>query len=102
LENWKALMAEMVEATHANEPGALAYEWFIDADGSTCHLYERYLDSDAVMVHLGTFGSRFAGRFMALASPSQMFVYGDPDDRVREAVAGMGPMHLGPLGGFSR
>lgn len=102
LDNWKTLMEEMVAATRENEPGTLAYEWFIDAEGSTCHLYERYVDSDAVMVHLGNFGSKFADRFMAAATPAQMFVYGNADDRVRGALAAMSPVHLGPLGGFSR
>lgn len=100
LENWTALMGEMVAATEANEPGTLAYQWFID--GSTCHIYERYVDSDAVMVHLGAFGASFADRFMGAADPSLMFIYGDPSPAVREALAGMQPRYLGVFGGFAR
>jgi len=100
LDNWTALMREMVGATKANEPGTLAYQWFID--GSTCHLYERYVDSDAVMVHLGAFGEHFAERFLAAADPSSFLVYGDPSAAVREALAGMGPRYLATLGGFAR
>lgn len=28
-DNFKALMTEVVDATKGNEPGTLAYEWFI-------------------------------------------------------------------------
>ena len=41
LDNFKALMNEMVEATRANEPGTMNYEWFISDDERSCHIYER-------------------------------------------------------------
>jgi quinol monooxygenase YgiN len=47
-------MNDMVESTKA-EPGALNYEWFISEDGTSCHIYERYADSAAAMVHMGHF-----------------------------------------------
>lgn len=100
LDSWTTLMSEMVAATEANEPGTLAYQWFID--GSACHLYERYVDSDAVMVHLGSFGEQFAERFMSAADPGLLFVYGNPSAAVRDALAGMQPRYFGDLGGFAR
>ena len=60
--DFRALMAEMVAATEANDPGTLGYEWSASADGRACHIYERYT-SAAVMTHLVTFGERFAPRF---------------------------------------
>jgi quinol monooxygenase YgiN len=63
LEVFKALVSGMVEATRANEPGALNYEWLISEDGTSCHIYERHADSAAVMTHmgnLGAFGERWA------------------------------------------
>ena len=63
LDNFNALMSEMVESTQS-EVGALMYEWFLSEDKTTCHIYERYADSDAVMAHLGNFGSNFATRFL--------------------------------------
>ena len=65
----KALMDEMSAATQADEPGALAYEWFASEDKTKICLYERYADSAATMVHLGNFGSKFADRMMALMEP---------------------------------
>lgn len=49
LDNFKALVKEMVDATKANEPGTLNYEWFVSDDEKTCHIYERYADSAATM-----------------------------------------------------
>jgi quinol monooxygenase YgiN len=63
-DNLKALMKEMVEATQANEPDTLNYEWAITEDSKSCHLYERYADSAAAMTHMKAFGEKFAERFM--------------------------------------
>ena len=52
LNDARELMTEMVESTRG-EVGTLGYEWFLGADGTVCHLNERYADSDAAMVHLG-------------------------------------------------
>lgn len=101
LEDARALMEEMVPATR-QEPGALAYEWFVDEDEGVCHIYERYADSGAVMTHLGGFGERFAERFLNCFTPTALYVYGEATDEVREALAGFGAVHLGTMGGFVR
>lgn len=102
LDNMKALMKEMVEATRANEPGALNYEWFISEDEKTCHIYERYANSAAVMTHLGNFGRNFAKRFVAVFEPTSQVVYGNPNDELRKVLAKAGAVFMGPLDGFSR
>ena len=98
----KALMKEMSDATQADEPGTLNYEWFINADGTTCHIYERYADSAATMIHLENFGAKFAERFMAILEPTRFMVYGNPDDAVKKALEDMGVEFVTPLGGFAR
>ncbi len=102
LDNFKALMNEMVEATRANEPGTMNYEWFISADERSCHIYERYADSAATMTHLGSFGQNFAERFMAAVTPTRLVVYGDPSDEVRAALSAFGAVHMAQIGGFAR
>lgn len=62
LDNLKSLMKEMVEATASNEPGTLAYEWFISEDGKQCHIHELYKDSAATVAHLTTFKANYAAR----------------------------------------
>ncbi len=101
-DDFKALMAEMVTATKANEPDALNYEWFISGDDKHCHIYERYSDSAATMTHLGNFGAKFAERFLGMVAPTRLTVYGDPSSEARVALAGLGAVHMELLGGFAR
>ena len=100
--DFRALMAEMVGTTQANEPGTLNYEWSTSADGKRCHICERYVDSGAVMTHLGTFGERFAARFLEVLKPTRFVVYGTPSVAVRNALAGFNPVYMEAAAGFSR
>ncbi len=102
LDTFKALAQEMSEATQADEPGASHYEWFISEDGKVIHIYERYVDSAVTMIHLQTFGEKFAERFLACVDPTRLMVYGDPSAEVRAAMAGLGPVHMAQFNGFAR
>ncbi|MCB8945564.1 MAG: antibiotic biosynthesis monooxygenase [Ardenticatenaceae bacterium] len=101
-DNVIALMEEMVAATQANEPGALSYEWSVNDDKTVCHLYERYADSAATMVHMGNFGGKFMKRFFTYMRATGIFVYGSPNDEVKGALAGLKPLYMGSIGGFTR
>lgn len=101
LDAARALMEEMVESTLA-EPGTKGYEWFLSEDGSTCHLNERYADSEAALIHVGNFGAKFAERFMACFEPKGFAVYGEPSAELRAALDTLGATYLGTFGGFSR
>lgn len=101
LDAARTLMTEMVEATRG-EPGAQDYEWYVGEDGSVCHIFERYVDSDAALQHLENFGANFAERFMACFAPTAFYVYGEPSDDVRATLDDFGAAYLGPFGGFSR
>jgi quinol monooxygenase YgiN len=101
-KDFRTLMNEMVTATRANEPGTLIYEWNTSADGSVCHLYERYIDSAAAMTHLGTFGGKFAARFLEILKPVRLVLYGSPSQKVRDALAGVGAVQMELAGAFSR
>ncbi len=101
-EAFGALMKEMVAATQSDEPGAQCYEWFVSDDRKTCHTYERYADSAAVMAHLGSFGARFAERFLDAVEPTRLTVYGNPSEEARGALAGLNAAFMSPIGGFSR
>lgn len=54
------------------------------------------------MAHLGTFGERFAGRFMEILAPTRFVVYGSPNQEVKDALAAFGPTYMNSAGGFSR
>ena len=102
LDNLKTLMKEMVDATQANEPNTLNYEWFVSEDGKSAQIYERYADSRATMTHLASFGEHFAERFMATLEPTRFVVYGKPNDEVKEALSAFGPAYMQQIGGFAR
>lgn len=95
------LMNDMVTAT-GWEAGTEGYEWFLSTDGKVCHINERYADSEAVIVHLSNFGSKFAERFLACFEPTSFSVYGEPSAEARAALDGFGANYLGWLGGFNR
>ena len=102
LDNFKALVKEMVEATQANEPGVMAYECFISEDSMSCQFIERYVDSTAVMTHLGDFVPKFGDRFFALVEPKGSKICGNLSDEVREVMSSYGVMIFLPGGGFTR
>jgi len=101
LDDFKALMDEMVESTQA-EPGTLGYEWFFSDDGSACHIYERYADSKAMLSHVGGFQEKFAARFLDMADVTRFVVYGSPSDEARKVLDGFGASYMAQLGGFAR
>ena len=102
LANLKALMHEMVAGTQRDEPGALNYEWFIADDGSVLHLYERYADSAAVMVHRANFAQKYAERLLTYLTITKLTMYGNPSAEVRAAYAGRSITYLSLADGFAR
>ena len=100
--NFNELMVEMVEGAQVNEAKTLNYEWTISEDGQNCHIYERYADSTAAMIHLATFAEKYAERFLAVVEPTRLVAYGNPDSEVREALTGFGAVFMAPIGGFAR
>jgi quinol monooxygenase YgiN len=102
LDNLRSLINEMIDASQANEPGTLNYEWTICEDGKTCHIYERYTDSAAALTHLGTFNKKYAARLMAAVDVTRFVVYGDPNNEVKAAFAGSDAVFMSCFGGFSR
>jgi quinol monooxygenase YgiN len=102
LDEFRSLMKTMVDSTQGDEPGTLAYEWFIDDDGTNVHIYERYADSDALLAHVGNFGAKFAPHFMGCVDIVRFTIYGEPSDDVRGALGAFGPSYLRTFGGFAR
>ncbi|MFA6958099.1 MAG: antibiotic biosynthesis monooxygenase [Thermoanaerobaculia bacterium] len=97
-----ALMEEMVAATRANEPGTLNYEWSFSADGTICHLYERYADSEAALIHGRTFATRFADRFLDVLQPTRFVFYGSPSEEVIASAGPFNPIVMQPAAGVTR
>ncbi len=100
-DDFKALMVEMIEGTKG-EPGTINYEWFLNDNESTCHIYERYVDSAATMVHMGNFGEKYAERFFTYLTPTRFTVYGDPDETVRGVLDKLAVTYMAEVAGFAR
>lgn len=101
-DDLRALAREMVKTTEAEEAGTLDYEWNISADGSRCHIFERYADSAALLAHAATFSEKYSERFLQTLSPVRLVVYGSPNAAAREALADLQPVYMRSLSGFSR
>ena len=54
-DEFSALANEMITQVNENEQGTLGYEWW--TNGSAVHFSERFADSSAALVHLGTSGA---------------------------------------------
>jgi quinol monooxygenase YgiN len=99
-ENFRAVAKDLIASTQL-EPGALNYEWNLNYDENSCHIYERYRDSAAFMAHVQTFG-KFAERFLQACRPVRVDVYGSPNEETKAALADFQPTYYRPFGGFSR
>jgi quinol monooxygenase YgiN len=101
LEDFRAVARELISAAES-QPGTLAYEWNLNADSTSCHVYERYKDSAAVVAHGEEFAP-FAERFMQACQPTRFHIYGAPSEEVKASLAGLNPVYFSnSLGGFSR
>ena len=99
-EAFEALMHEMVE-TVRKEPGTLNYEWTLAQDGRSLHVYERYKEADATTAHLATWAT-FADRFMAVVDVTRFVVFSNLTPELKEAVSGLSPIYMTPIGGFAK
>jgi quinol monooxygenase YgiN len=102
LDELKALMREMVEGTQRDEPGALNYEWIIADDGTSLHLYERYADPDAVMVHRGNFAQKYSERFLTCVTITKTTLYGNLTSEIRDAFGSSDRVYMSMADGFAR
>lgn len=97
-----SLISDMSAATKLNEPNTLYYEWFVDEAKKTCTIYERYTDSDALLIHMGNFGENFAGRFMSIFEISNFTVFGAPSDDAIAALDTLRAKYMHFAGGFHK
>jgi quinol monooxygenase YgiN len=102
MDKFKQVVAGLVAATK-QEPGTLEYEYTVGSDGTTVDIVERYVDSDAAIHHVvDNFSAHFSKDFLALAKPTRLVVYGTPNDKAKEILAGFNPMYMTPFDGFTR
>ena len=98
-EAFRLLADEMIAAARA-EPGCLAYERYLSADGSRCCVTERYADAGAALSHLRAFGVRFAGRYEPMVRRRGFRVFGAADPALLGALSRFHPEVLPHVVGF--
>ena len=76
-EEFQAIAEDMSAGTQT-EPGALAYEFYLDVDRQQCRLIEIYSDSDAALAHCkGRVVQQLVPNLLGVSSLAGFSVYGD-------------------------
>ena len=101
LEEFKAFVNTMIEVTDVNEPNTLGYEWYINEDGSECHLLETFKESGAFMTHLGNVGHMFDTLFQ-FATMTRAKIYGSPSVELQQALDPLGVQYFAHFNGVTR
>ena len=101
LDDFKAIVNTMIEMTDVNEPNTVVYEWYINEDGSECHLLETFKDSDAFMTHLGNVGHMFDTLFQ-FATMTRAKIYGSPSVELQQALDPLGVQYFAHFNGVTR
>jgi quinol monooxygenase YgiN len=99
LDNFRLLTEEMIAFTR-QEPGALSYQRFICADDATIHVYERYINSAAALLHLQAFSRTFAERFSGMVERTRFVVFGDADPELKAVLDMFNATYCKPFGDF--
>lgn len=100
VERVKELAAQFCERAR-DEDGMLAYEWSVSEDGTSLHVYERYVDSDAALTHFENVAPH-VGELLAVVKPTGTDCYGATSPAFRTAVEGYGMSYFVPIAGFHR
>ena len=84
-DEFKAVIADCITSCKANEPGTLAYEWFINAEQTECVVLESYASTEAVLAHMENSGPGVA-KLQELGAVLGVEGYGSPPDDLPEAL----------------
>lgn len=56
LQDFKAIAEKCVATVKEKDTGTLQYDWFMSQDQTECEVREKYVDSGAVLEHMGNLG----------------------------------------------
>lgn len=98
---FRSLAVDMVKEFLENEPKTRTYQFYVSEDGNSCHINERYDDAEGFKFHLDNFGEKFADRFSACVKITKFTVYGNPNEEIRNILAGFGAIFMSHMGGLA-
>lgn len=81
LEELKAALKELVDFIDANEPRLIAYNAYLNDDGTRLTVVQVHPDSASLEYHMEVAGPVFR-RFVDLVTLSSIHVYGEPSENV--------------------
>jgi autoinducer 2-degrading protein len=100
-DEFKSLVADIVAST-LKEPGTLAYQYAVTEDKRSVHIYERYRDSEAFVVHVEQNFAGYADRFHSMVTVRSLVVYGEPNAKARAALDTFNATYMTLFDGFTR
>lgn len=101
-EEFQAIAESMVSGTQ-EEAGALAYEFYLDAEQRQCRLIEIYSDSDAALAHSkGRVVQKLVPRLLEMSALTGFSVYGDLSADAADLLKQMGAQVFKTWHGFNR
>jgi quinol monooxygenase YgiN len=91
LASFEQTAKAMIAGTQ-NEPGTLAFEWYLSEDHKSCRLLETYANADAMQSHVkSTVVRELLPKLLESASLAAFEVYGEPGPEGRRLLARSGP-----------
>jgi quinol monooxygenase YgiN len=108
LEDYEKLWRGLVEFVQANEPRLLAFNTYVDEDGTEATTIQVHPDADSMEFHMKVAGARILEGYPLLETVESINVFGTPTEgflAMTTQMAGPGvavnvkPRHLG---GFTR
>jgi quinol monooxygenase YgiN len=102
LDQFQAIAENMVAGTR-KEDGALAYEFYLDADQRHCRLIEIYSGSDAALTHCqGRVVQELVPKLLGISSLTGFSVYGDLSAEAATMLRQVGAELFTTWRGFNR
>ncbi len=93
LDEFRALAAQCRAAVLANEPGTLAYEWFLDPAGQRCVTLDIYRDMDALRTHIANVGPIMA-KILAIVTSEVELLGAIAPDMVAQLKSDLGVRYV--------
>jgi hypothetical protein len=95
MEDFARAMNKCRSLVQQNEQDTnLLYDWFVR--GKECEVRETYRDSQAFLKHLDNVGGAL-GELLKHSTLSSLRVYGEPSEKLKEAVSGLNAEIYSPL-----
>ncbi|WP_296705206.1 antibiotic biosynthesis monooxygenase [Algoriphagus sp.] len=82
---FKDLIPQCIARVKANETGAERYEWYLNSEGTVCHVLETYKNSESVLAHIANVGDLLGKIFEISDFGGDM--YGNLSEELKAAIA---------------